>query len=306
MSRTLAGVHRRNTGFAITLAVAGSLVLFGSPSAVAAPAADPLGGLDFGSSQGPSIPATPVLASVDNFRDIAGPADGYQGFGGVHLNRGVIYRSNALVANDSDLATLGNLGITKVYDLRTAAEIEGKEDRLPAGVTRTWLPTLAGDMLSQVGQLKTPADSVAFMQEMNRLFVSDAEVRKSFTALFEGLASTPGAQVIHCTAGKDRTGWATAVLQSLVGVSPETIMSDYLLTNQYSAASIDRQLAGVGAARGPEAVALYSPLLHVDASYLQAGLTQLQADYGSVHNYLVTGLGLSPATIAALVAKLVG
>jgi protein-tyrosine phosphatase len=305
LSRTRHGVNR-TTGLVLTLGVAGSLFI-GSPAAIAAPDVGPLGAPAFGSSETPQPPATPVLTSVDNFRDIAGPAAGYQGFGGLHLNRGAIYRSNALLADDADLATLSTLDITKVYDLRTAGEITpGKEDRLPPGATGVWLPTLAGEVMDKVGQLKTPEDSIALMQNMNRLFVTDAEVRKSFTALFNEMATTPGAQVIHCTAGKDRTGWAAAILQSLVGVAPQTIMSDYLLTNRYSAASIERQLAGVEAARGPEARALYAPLLRVDASYLQAGLTQLQADYGSVHNYLVSGLGLSPQTIAALVAKLVG
>ncbi|WP_028463212.1 tyrosine-protein phosphatase [Nocardia sp. 348MFTsu5.1] len=299
MSRHLS----RSTGLVITLGVAGSL-FFGSAAAVAAP---PVGGPGLGSQESPVVKPTPVLSSVDNFRDLAGLDAGYVGIGNKHLNRGVIYRSNALIANDSDLATLGTLGITKVYDLRTAGEITpGKEDRLPAGVTRTWLPTLAGDIAGQVSQLKTPADSVAFMENMNRTFVTDAEVRKSFTALFNDIAATSGAQVIHCTAGKDRTGWASAILQSLVGVSPQTIMSDYLLTNQYSAASIERQLAGVEAARGPEARALYSPLLHVEASYLQAGLDQLKASYGSVQNYLLNGLGLDPQTIRTLVVKLVG
>ena len=143
------------------------------------------------------------------------------------------------------------------------------------------------------------------MENMNRTFVTDAVVRKSFTDMFNQIATTSGAQVIHCTAGKDRTGWASAILQSLVGVSPQTIMSDYLLTNQYSAKSIESQLAYIETL-SPAQAALYSPLLHVEASYLQAGLDQLKASYGSVQNYLLNGLGLSPQTIAALVVKLVG
>lgn len=306
MSSFARDIKGRGTRVVAGLALVGGLAFMGSgAAAVAEPLVGGTGSSGFGSSESPAIPATPVLASVDNFRDVAGLDAGYQGNGGLHLNRGKIYRSNALTPNDADLATLETLGITRVYDLRTEPEIAGKEDRLPAGATRTWLPTLSGD-LGATSALKTPADSVEFMKSMNRKFVTDATVRKSFTDLFTDIANSSGAQVIHCTAGKDRTGWAAAVLQSFAGVSRETVMSDYLLTNQYSAASIDRQLAGVAAARGPEAAALYSPLLHVDASYLQAGLDQLQSDYGSVANYLISGLGLSPQTIAALTAKLFG
>ncbi|WP_092803240.1 tyrosine-protein phosphatase [Rhodococcus globerulus] len=296
----------RKNRLAVTLAVAGALVFAGSTVAVA----DPTGALGFGSSAlGSSqelVAPTPRLASVDNFRDVAGDGAGYRGVGGVQMNRGVFYRSNALLPNDADLAALDGLGITAVYDLRTEPEIVGKEDRLPAKATYTWLPTLSGNLGGISGKLKSPADAVAFMQDLNRSFVTDAAVRGSFSTLFNSLADTSGAQIVHCTSGKDRTGWTSALLQSMVGVPWDTIMADYLLTNEYSRLSIDRQLAGAAAASGPEMAAIYSPILHVDASYLEAGFAQLEADYGTVYNYLLTGLNLSPQTIAVLVNKLVG
>ena len=75
------------------------------------------------------------------------------------------------------------------------------------------------------------------MQETNRAFVGDAGMRAQFGTLFNELASVDAAQLLHCTAGKDRTGWAAAVLQSIAGVDSATIMSDYLATNEYSAES---------------------------------------------------------------------
>ncbi len=110
--------------------------------------------------------------------------------------------------------------------------------------------------------------------------------------------------MFHCTAGKDRTGWATYLLQSIVGVDSDTIMGDYLLTNEYSAASIEATVAHIAATRGPEAAAVIRPLLGVDRSYLEAGIAQLTTDYGTVDKYLRDGLGLRPQVVNALRAKL--
>ncbi|MGO4201264.1 tyrosine-protein phosphatase [Rhodococcus sp. TAF43] len=141
---------------------------------------------------------------------------------------------------------------------------------------------------------------------MNRAFVNDPAARAGFTKLLTDLAETPGSQVFHCTAGKDRTGWASMLLQSIAGVPHETIMSDYLLTNEYTVASMARSRAGIVASQGEAVAQVYDPLLGVDASYLQAGLDELTAKYGTVQNYLRTGLGLSSVTIGKLAVKLLG
>lgn len=96
------------------------------------------------------------------------------------------------------------------------------------------------------------------------------------------------------------------LLQSIAGVPHETIMSDYLLTNEYTVASMARSRAGIVASQGEAVAQVYDPLLGVDASYLQAGLDELTAKYGTVQNYLRTGLGLSSVTIGKLAVKLLG
>ncbi|NKS98780.1 hypothetical protein GS498_20380 [Rhodococcus hoagii] len=149
-----------------------------------------------------------------------------------------------------------------------------------------------------------PDDARRFMQDMNRSFVTDPAARAGFAQLLTDLANTAGPQVYHCTAGKDRTGWTSALLQSIAGVSGADIMSDYLLTNEYTAASMERTYEGIKASRGQAVADIYRPLLGVDAGYLQAGLDELAAKYGSVQNYLLDGLDLSPVTIAKLRIKL--
>ncbi|RVW07105.1 tyrosine-protein phosphatase [Prescottella agglutinans] len=295
---------RRTTRTALTLAVSGSFLFAGTTAATAAGSLDfaPFGSAGFGSSA-PTV-ETPRLASVDNFRDVAGP--GYTNTLGLRLNTGVFYRANAITPTDADLATLGSLGLSAIYDLRTNEEVAQKPDRPVDGAEYVRIPILSGDLAAGVAKLKTPDDARRFMQDMNRSFVTDPAARAGFAQLLTDLADTSGPQLYHCTAGKDRTGWTSALLLGIAGASRETVMDDYLLTNEYSAASIERSYQGIAATQGQAVADVYRPLLGVDASYLQAGLDELKAQYGTVENYLRTGLGLSQTTIGKLALKLLG
>lgn len=246
----------------------------------------------------------PRLTSIYNFRDVAGPDGGYPAAFGLRLEPGVFYRSNALTSNDTDAAALDTLGISAVYDLRSDSEIERSPDRVPSGAAYVRHPLLSGNLTS-TSDLRTPDDAREFMQDMNRSFVTDPAIRAELGAMFTEFAATDGPQLFHCTQGKDRAGWTAALLQSMVGVDREIVYADYLLSNDYSAAHREELLEGVAKARGPEKVPVYEVILGVEREFLQAGFDQLEADYGTVHNYLLTGLGLSPQTIAALSAKLV-
>jgi len=246
----------------------------------------------------------PRLASVDNFRDVAGTGAGYPAAHGRTVNRGVFYRSNAIVPNDADLATLAGLSLTTAYDLRGPDEITQKQDKLPAGVNYVNIPVIAGNIDEFIANIHTPEDARAAMQDGNRKNVTGATERAGYATLLTGLTNTGGAQVFHCSAGKDRTGWVTYLLLSIAGVAPTTIMDDYLLTNEYTKDSMIKTLAYIKQSQGEAAAAKWEPLLGVDKSYLQAGIDQLAADYGTVDKYLADGLGLSPDTINKLRVKL--
>nr|WP_246884517.1 tyrosine-protein phosphatase [Pseudomonas chlororaphis] len=247
---------------------------------------------------------TPRLSSIDNLRDIAGTTTAYSTANDGTLRSGVFYRSNALTPSAADLATLNGLGIKAVYDLRTPSEIAATPDTLPNGVTYSNIDiigaTTSGANITNVS-FGSAADAIAMMQETNRQFVSDAGMRGQFSELFNELAGVDGTALFHCTAGKDRTGWTAAVLLSIAGVDNATIMSDYLITNDYTA----ERVAATLQALPPSMAAIYAPLLGVEASYLQAGLDQVIAQYGSMDNYLKQGLGLSQETIYVLRGKLV-
>ncbi|WP_245687743.1 tyrosine-protein phosphatase [Rhodococcus phenolicus] len=301
LSRTVLLPVRHSARLAAAFAVSGALLLTGTATAGAVPFDLPSGSSGTGA---PTTVDTPRLPSIDNFRDLAGSGSGYQAAFGLRVQPGVFYRSNALTTDGADAAVLDTLGISAVYDLRTDGEVAAAPDRVPAGAAYIRHPLLSGN-LSSTANLKTPAAARAFMQDINRSFVTDPQLRAELGAMFTEFAHTEGPQLFHCTAGKDRAGWTAAMLLSLVGVDRETVYTDYLLSNEYSGDRIRATLAAAADARGPEAAAIYAPLLGVEREFLEAGFTQLEQDYGTVHNYLVTGLGLSPQTLATLSAKLV-
>lgn len=314
--------HSRRTRFGFrpgralaAIAVTSGLLLVGAgPATAAGPVAAPFGSLDFGSLDFGSLDPTDPgegpgqLHSIDNFRDVAG-VDGYATAGGKHMAKGVFYRSNQLVdPSEDDRATLDSMGLATVYDLRTDTDIAlpfvGGEDTIPAGANYRRLPIDSGDFIADLQKLNSPEASAEYMRDMYRGFVTEPDSRASFGTLLTEMAGANGPEVFHCTSGKDRTGWASMLLQHIAGVADPVIMNDYLLTNEYLAGSIESTLAQIGNVPGidPNNV---RPMLVVDASYLEAGLAQVVQDYGSVDNYLAEGLGLDVDTIAQLGDKLV-
>jgi len=236
------------------------------------------------------------LASDPNLRDVGG----YRTTDGQWVRMGVVYRSQALSLTPADLAVVDTLGITADYDLRTTAEIAAAPDVVPAGATYTNLNVMAD--ISLTPTLTSAAAAEQYMQEIEQDFVTNPTAQAGFGTLLTDIADSHGAVLYHCTAGKDRTGWATAVLLTLLGVPRATVMQDYLLSNTYyfDSPAVQAELKAMPAAEA----AIYTPLLEVQASYLQAGFAQVAASYGSMYGYAVHGLGLSPQTIAKLRDKL--
>ncbi|MGV2292903.1 tyrosine-protein phosphatase [Trinickia sp. YCB016] len=248
--------------------------------------------------------ATPRLASVDNFRDVGGAPDGYPTADGRRVKRGAFYRSSVLTLSDADKATLGTLGIAAVYDLRTPGEAARTPDVPPAGAA------YAAINIDGTNDIVTPApasaaEAVALMQTLNRNFVTSDVERAAYGALLMDLASGTGAQIFHSTAGKDRAGWAAALLLSIANVPLDVIVADYLLTNTYSTASIQARVDAIRQQSGDDAAANAMPLFSAQSSYLQAGFDQVQQSYGTMPGYLTQGLGLAQSTIDALRARLV-
>jgi len=250
------------------------------------------------------------IAGLPNLRDIGGWPTGDGG----RVRRGMLYRSVQVANLDDDGATaFAALGLRTVFDLRTGAERAAQPDVLPQGTTHVVVDVLA-DAMGEFGaqalqDLATDparlvpmlADGAGARQlaESYRQIVGSESGLAAYRRLYTDLAD-PQARpaLIHCTTGKDRTGWGTAVLLTLLGVSDDDVMRDYLLTNDEllpALAPIFDRVAAAGA--DPE---LLRPVLGVRREYLETGFDEMTSRFGDVEGYFRSGLGLDEATVAAL------
>ena len=232
-----------------------------------------------------------ILEGASNFRDLGG----YPSLTGKQTVWRKIFRSQTLAQlSDSDVLRMKELGIRTVIDFRSDDEVLKEPSRLPEGVKVVRLPIEVGrnDTLQIMQLLMSGAlDSIQcvnFMQTANRKFATEftAQYREFFNILLQP-ESYP--LVFHCTAGKDRTGFAAAMLLSALVVDGDTVMNDYLLTNQQlKPQSILPQI--------PEQVLpTLRQMWGVQPSYLNAAKEEITTRYGSIENYLHQNLNVGKA-----------
>jgi protein-tyrosine phosphatase len=235
--------------------------------------------------------ATAVLEGASNFRDVGG----YRNANGQSVRRGRVFRSDHLAGlTTEDLARVEALGIAHSLDFRGVAEYTATPYAIP-GVQRVALtiePTVISRMQALVAQgiVPTTEETVELMRETYRDFVN--RNADTFGRFLKHLLEQPSPQVFHCTAGKDRTGFAAALLLSALGVDRATIEHDYLLTNQLY--KRDARLEGKGPAH------VMKVLWQVQPEFLHAAFEAVDAQHGGMAHYLNGAIGLSPQELAEL------
>ncbi len=240
----------------------------------------------------PELPPRSLpLQGASNFRDLGG----YVGAQGRPVQWRKLFRSDHLGdLNAADLAQLEALGLARVCDFRGVVERAAHPCAMPGpavhalSIEPTVVQALEDFAIRNRGIQE--ADAVRLMQQTYRAFVTDNSAR--YAELFGHLLHSDAPLVFHCTAGKDRTGFAAALILSALGVSRDDIMQDYLLTNQ-----LYKPPAMVGGDAPPE---VRAAVRRVQADYLQASLDVVDADYGGMQNYLRTGIGLAAADLKRL------
>ncbi|MGW6710051.1 tyrosine-protein phosphatase [Streptomyces sp. NPDC054956] len=233
------------------------------------------------------------LEGTANFRD----AGGYRTATGQWVKMGEIYRSDALdKLTDNDLAKLQRLRVKTIFDLRMESERAKDADKVPAGAKYVVADVFAGSPSFQT-MPKSPDEAVRAMADAERAMVGGEGGKKAYTQVFEGMERDRDRAVLfHCTAGKDRTGWAGATLLTALGVPGETVMADYLASNDYRKAANDAILSHLPAAQA----AVYKPMLDVRPEYLNAGYAEVTAKYGTFDRYLKDGLGIDSRELKQL------
>lgn len=249
------------------------------------------------------------LEGAPNFRDLGG----YETEDGRRVRWGELYRSGALAdLTPADINTIDDMGVELVCDLRSDGEVEEDPDPELAGTESVRLPVL--DESTDV-QAITEAILAGDLSDLSPELLVEGmpviatEFPESWRTMLERLADDASRPtVVHCTAGKDRAGWASALVLRALGVPEETVMEDYLLSNEYlaesNAATLDQVRPIVAGAQGiPEDEVDLSNLeavLTVRPEYLQAAFDAVEEQYGDFETYLTEGLGVDQATLDAL------
>jgi protein-tyrosine phosphatase len=255
------------------------------------------------------------IPTVPNLRDVGG----YKTASGATVARGIAYRSDTFnPMSAGEIKKLERLGLKNDYDLRTVSEVKAMPDEMPPGVKYHLLNVLADEKGAAAAELEAllhqpkKANVVlgggkieAMFMQVYRAFITLPSAKESYRALFRDLADpqmAPG--VFHCTTGKDRTGWAAAALLTLLGVPKETVLADYMRTNDYTLPQFRHAIDAFVAGGGERSIAL--AVLGVKPEYLEASLDEMQKQYGSIEKYFSEGLGIDAVGQQALRERFLG
>lgn len=262
----------------------------------------------------PSLAALNEAALADDRRvlDLEGGVN-FRDLGGYHTADGrvvkweMLYRSGSpagLTAND--MAELNRRGIRSVCDLRSSEERAGEPspfaalaaepDAKLAYFTRDYEMTM-GDLGKLLGGADASPESTRAAMTASYADMP-GQFRESFAEMFQLLAQDRTPLAFNCSAGKDRTGIAAALILTALGVPRETVLADYAMSDKL----VDyRQQIAEGAAKNPSYAMLaqvpfeiIEPLMKSDPPYLAAALDAIERQHGSVDAYLEQELGVTP------------
>lgn len=222
-----------------------------------------------------------------NFRDLGG----IKNKEGKSVVWGKLFRADDLKnLTSEDLGYLTAIPITTVADFRTFEERIVAPDKLPASVSQVFIYNIAPGSISveAFNSIKTPKDAQKLMNTMYQELVSDEKIISSYRDFFDKLQNGKNLPILyHCSAGKDRTGLATALILFSLGVDRETIMEDYLSSSEYLKGKYPSN----------------SDLFTVKAMFLQSSIEHMEKEYGSVENYLIKVLDIDTKKMKELYLK---
>lgn len=242
------------------------------------------------------------MDSINNFRDFGG----YKTKNGTKIKMGLLYRSGDLSkATDADLERIASLGIKTVCDLRSEGERKHEPDRVPVAKPFTFFNIPMRPIVDYHGRSLSRLFSLMFGSERRMDYVSESykayrdyasNYLPQLKALFHRISNPENLPLlIHCSAGKDRTGVVASLIQLVLGASFESVMDDYLKTNGNLSAyteDVFRRLSKLGYFGVPWK-RLYVPLFAARTDFLNAALEQVKEEFGAVDDWFHRGLGLS-------------
>jgi protein-tyrosine phosphatase len=241
------------------------------------------------------------LSGIHNFRDYGG----YAVAGGGRLKRGLLWRSGQHGdATPDDLEAVAKVGLATVIDLRGESERAAAPCARAVGFDAAVLfapgETVGGHAphVEAAADVTTADDAHRAMTWLYRTMPFRPNLVATLKLYFEALATREGPSLLHCMAGKDRTGLAAALLHKLMGVHDDDVMADYLLTNAAGnaearvAAGAVTVRANFGQGMSDDAVRV---LMSVHPDYLDTAFAAIEEAHGGVERYAEAVLGVTPA-----------
>ncbi len=258
----------------------------------------------------PSPAEAVTVDGAPNFRDIGG----YETTDGRRVRYGKLYRSGMLVGvTDDGVATLDDLGICTVVDLRTQVEVDALgTDRLPddTNVVQIRIPSAGADPMVAEALKTGHFPYLPDLVSVNRAYIVEdaAEFGELLTLLADG-TNLPA--IIHCLGGKDRTGVSTALLLTILGVPWSTVRDDYLASNIHFADSGGDQPDALNQAmekslgRAPNFGDEQSKkeFFVLQPEYIDVVIEEITKDGRTFAEFVRNELGLSDTTVARLRAE---
>ncbi len=234
---------------------------------------------------------------------------GYKTEDGRTVKWGKIYRSDNLHSlTDEDLKYMKRLNIKSVVDFRSVEERESEPDRLNPDMTQVLLPIkfqpkeLDDDSIKNLMKDLTfgDLDSSNLLRDFNIVIVEEFadEYKNFFRHIIENNAEP---LVFHCTAGKDRAGFASAMILTILGVPREKIIEDYLLTNTYVKDHVDDKMLEIELKTFFRADTDNLRKINlVEERYIQAAFDTIDSKWGGMDRYISKALNLNEEDILKL------
>ena len=244
------------------------------------------------------------FSGTGNFRDLGG----YRTWSGKLVRWRALYRSGSLhKLTDRDLAHLSDHDPQWIVDFRSPREKEREPDRLPAhwAARLVEIPILDSSTRIYQSSREEIVKIIKDIDPFQSLTTTNRELATCFTAemrkFIDVILSSNGRPVLfHCTAGKDRTGFAAAILLRILGVPQDVVMQDYLLTNKYFYGAHRWHLLLLRLWKGRQIAKVVSGMMRADPAYLGAAFQTIDQNHGSFENYVHEALGLNTGDIDCL------
>lgn len=239
-----------------------------------------------------------VLEGTDNTRDLGGYMTTYN----KAVKRNLLFRSDRFdkITNE-DQKKLIDLGIKRVIDFRSQSEKEKSPNNLPNEIDIIEIEINSDKKVSEdlntllKEDTKENNDKIKdFLIEANRNFI--VELADNFKIFLKFIINNKKPTCFHCSAGKDRTGFATFLIYTILGVPRDIILDDYLKSNNYISETIKTtkiKVADILDVPHEKADRLL-PLLYVDLSYINSAIEEAEKRYGTIENFIIKKIGITP------------